>query len=251
MKSAGPCHRSLSNWTPYRSLACALLIASSSICSTAAIAQEPKKPAWFSFPFGKNNSAKLDPLPSEEPSREPFQTNAKSRNATNARSNTEAARPEPQLIWADPQSPNADGPGDGYFRRVMELPEVERCFAEIQSAAGIEVYMNGQRVRPTSQGNGKQRIEFQKAVRPGRNVLAIAVQSPGMSQPGVAVEFYFKPTQGNWRLVVSDNEWRASKGAPRNWQMLGFNDEAWMPAIVTASRPQASFVSCGNVIQKL
>jgi glucose/arabinose dehydrogenase len=134
-------------------------------------------------------------------------------------------------MWADPLAPNTQQAGDCYFRRTMDLPEVERCFVDIDCQTKTEVYFNGQRVRPTKAGTGKQRIELQQAIRTGQNVLAIAVAAPGVSMPGVRVEFYFKPKQGNWRMVVSDADWKASKGAPRNWQAVNFNDGSWSEAV--------------------
>ena len=134
-------------------------------------------------------------------------------------------------MWADPLAPNTQQPGECCFRRTMDLPELERCFVDIDCETRTEVFLNGQRVRPAKPTTGKQRIDLQSVVRPGQNVLALAVQAPGMSTPGVRVEFYFKPKQGNWRMVVSDAEWKASKGAPRNWQTMGFNDGSWAEAV--------------------
>ena len=198
-------------------------------------AQEPRKPSWIPFPMGRAagnfSPARANPKP------EPAQPNTPEPNANPASSvasNTSQGdpnRPAAWLIWADPLAPNTQQPGDCYFRRTMELPEVERCFVDIDCQARTEVYFNGQRVRPAKAATGKQRIDLQQAVRPGQNVLAIAVQSPGQSAPGVRAEFYFKPKQGNWRLVVSDSDWKASKGAPRNWQTLGFNDGSWSEAV--------------------
>lgn len=223
-----------------RSFFSSLLIGLILTGSPSAYAQEPKKSSWFSFPFGKNNASKKDELPSDEPSREPF------RPQRNARTTSEPNRPQPELISVDPTAPNANAPGDCYFRRTMELPEVERCFVDVDSEFPTEVYFNGQRVRPTNSAPGKQRIDLQKVARPGKNVLAIVaqsrnVQTPDSFPPNVLVEFYFKPTQGNWRLVVSDADWKASKAAPRNWPMLGFNDDAWLPAINLLAPKETNF----------
>ncbi|MFN7625317.1 MAG: hypothetical protein ACK5PZ_00710, partial [Pirellula sp.] len=57
------------------------------------------------------------------------------------------SKPEAKRIWNDPSSPNSDRGIDCYFRRVMDLPETEKAFIDIDSPSGCEVYFNGRRVR--------------------------------------------------------------------------------------------------------
>jgi len=215
------------------------------LSGNSGLSQEPRKPSWIPFPMGRaagnfspsspgnqnNASSQSNPGNPGNVANRPAKPEAPAAQAPTNATAADTNRPEPWLMWADPLAPNSQQPGDCYFRRTMELPEVERCFVDIDCQSRIEVYLNGQRVRPSKPAAGKQRIDLQAAVRPGQNVLAIAVQAPGMSAPGVKVECYFKPKQGNWRLVVSDSDWKASKGAPRNWQTLGFNDGSWPEAV--------------------
>lgn len=222
-----------------------------SLVGVSGLAQEPRKPAWLPFPMGRaannfsppsssNGAAKSEAsAPGVQANNSAFASGPASPANPTGPANTSVAdpnRPAPWSMWADPLAPNSQQPGDCYFRRTMELPEVERCFVDIDCQTRTEVYLNGQRVRPSKPGLGKQRIDLQPAVRPGQNVLAIAAQAPGNNVAmanalGVKVELYFKPKQGNWRLVVSDGDWKAAKGAPRNWQTLGFNDGTWPEAV--------------------
>ncbi|MFZ4081158.1 MAG: HEAT repeat domain-containing protein [Pirellula sp.] len=216
-----------------------------SLLLSSAMAQEPRKPSWIPFPMGRTSGNFAPIQPNGNPNGNP---NSKSEAPPIDPPNPSLARPtsppEAWLMWADPLAPNTQQPGDCCFRRTMDLPELERCFVDIDCETRTEVFLNGQRVRPAKPTTGKQRIDLQSVVRPGQNVLALAVQAPGMSTPGVRVEFYFKPKQGNWRMVVSDAEWKASKGAPRNWQTMGFNDGSWAEAVdlspSTAVAPMAS-----------
>jgi putative heme-binding domain-containing protein len=217
-------NRKLQAHQPFLSYRLAIAMALVSFqTASMGLAQEPRKPSWMPFPMGRasSNFTPSNPTP-------PSSTNA---NNTQSNPPSDPSRPQPWLMWADPLAPNSQQPGDCYFRRTMELPEIEKCFVDIDCQTKTDVYFNGQRVRPAKPGAGKQRIELQSAVRPGQNVLAMAVQATATSTPGVRVEFYFKPKQGNWRLVVSDADWKASKGAPRNWQTLGFNDGSWSEAV--------------------
>lgn len=226
---------------------CGLLGFAILVCSLSfseANAQEPRKPSWIPFPMGRaaNQFSPGNPSPGN-----PSPGNPSPGNPSPDAKSTDPNRPVAWLMWADPLAPNTQQPGDCYFRRTMELPEIERCFVDIDGPARTEVYFNGQRVRPAKATKGKQRIDLQQAVRPGQNILAIAAEAPGASSPGVRVEFYFKPKQGNWRLVVSDSDWKASKGAPRNWQSLGFNDGTWAEAVDLSEVPAtARQMALGN-----
>lgn len=174
--------------------------------------------------------------------------NATSRNAAAAGKKPsskpqEDNRPQPKAIWCDPSSLHADQSGPCYFRRVMDLPDIEKCFVDIECNANYEVYFNGRRVRPTKNESSKARVELQSTARPGRNILAVQVADRGPQTPEMKVEFYFKPTQGNWRLVVSDEEWKASKSTAANWQLPSFNDADWAMAIEASaarSTPEAA-----------
>lgn len=143
----------------------------------------------------------------------------------------ETTRPQPKSIWCDPSSANAERPGPCFFRRVMELPEVEKCFVEVQCDTAYEVYLNGRRVRVPKTESERTRLDLQGLVRPGRNVLAFSVNDRKGSPADFKAEFFFKPTVGNWRLVVSDEEWKATKIARGSWQFSTYNDEAWPMAI--------------------
>lgn len=141
------------------------------------------------------------------------------------------AKPRPSLIWVDPSSPGGRKAGDAYLRRVMELPDIDKAYMELEASVGAEVFFNGRRVRTVKSKSGKERIEISGLTRPGKNCLAIRVFDPDDESPGVRAEFYFKPSGGNWRVVVSDSEWLATKLPIASWQMIGLNDEAWMQAV--------------------
>ena len=160
---------------------------------------------------------------------------------TDTRPNTRQAsaeRPQPKRIWSDPESPGGEESGDVFFRRVMDLPDVEKAYAEIETSAGTEVFFNGRRVRTIKPNSGKERIDVSGLIRPGKNCLSIRAQNPGDRNPGIQAEFYFKPLNGNWRVVVSDSQWLATKLTVPSWQMVGLNDQDWYSAIDVKEREQ-------------
>ena len=167
----------------------------------------------------------------------------------NTRPPSEASRPQPKSIWCDPSSVKADQPGPCYFRRVMELPEVEKCFVELQCKSSVEVYFNGRRVRVNKLESGRVRLDLQSMVRPGRNVFAVKVADLGGSTPDFLAEFYFKPTTGNWRLVVSDEEWKATKAISSNWYMPTYSDENWAMAIESSASEDMSSIPSDEIAE--
>ncbi|MFM8397734.1 MAG: hypothetical protein ACKOAH_07875 [Pirellula sp.] len=159
---------------PYRFLVAIAFLASlhTAIFQTAGLglAQEPRKPSWMPFPMGRasNNFTPANPTPTSPAPPAQAGGNVAQPNTTQPNTTqSDPSRPQPWLMWSDPLAPNSQQPGDCYFRRTMELPEVERCFVDIDCQTKTDVYFNGQRVRPTKPGTGKQRIELQSAVRPG------------------------------------------------------------------------------------
>ncbi len=162
------------------------------------------------------------------------------------------AAPKPQALWigCDPEDPSSQRVGDCYFRRMMDLPEIEKSFVDVESPLGSEVYFNGRRVRTIKSEGGKERIELQGMVRPGKNLLAIRVLNRESAMAGLRAEFFFKPIKGNWRVVVSDSEWLANKMPSVNWQTVGFNDRGWRPAVDLASDLQPNRESAKGDAQR-
>jgi putative heme-binding domain-containing protein len=162
--------------------------------------------------------------------------------------------PRAKRIWSDPSGPGGEKPGDCYFRRVMELPEVERSYVEVDCPSGADVYFNGRRLRTIKPGTDREKIDIPGLVRPGRNCLAIRAVGGKDAVSGLRAEFYFKPVKANWRVVVTDGEWLATQSSIPSWQMVGLNDSAWLSAIdvdarveeAQGERPRDSKIASGS-----
>ncbi|MEQ1828192.1 MAG: HEAT repeat domain-containing protein, partial [Pirellula sp.] len=76
-----------------------------------------------------------------------------------------------------------------------------------------------------------ERIDVSTTVRPGKNIVAIRAGNRIGNDGGIKVGFMFKPAKAKWRIVVSDAEWKASKLASQNWQLLRFDDSKWLNAL--------------------
>ena len=140
------------------------------------------------------------------------------------------AKPEREWIWhADSQSESRKG--DAYFRRVMELPDIEKAFIEFEADDSCEVFVNGRRVGTSKAARTIERVDISTAVRAGKNIIAIRATNRQSDGAGLKVGFMFKPIDAKWRIVVSDAEWKSSKIPAQNWQLLRFDDLKWNAAI--------------------
>lgn len=140
------------------------------------------------------------------------------------------AKTEREWIWhADSQSESRKG--EAYFRRVMELPDIEKAFIEFEADDSCEVFVNGKRVGTSKAARTIERVDISTAVRAGKNIIAIRATNRQSDGAGLKVGFMFKPIDAKWRIVVSDSEWKSSKIPAHNWQLLRFDDLKWNAAI--------------------
>ena len=148
------------------------------------------------------------------------------------------AKTEREWIWhSDPQSDSRIG--DAYFRRVMDLPEIEKAFIEFEAGESCEVFVNGRRVGTSKAARSVERVDVTTAIRPGKNIIAIRASNRQIDGSGLKVGFMFKPSDSKWRIVVSDVEWKSNKIASQNWQLLRFDDSKWGVASIIDTNNKA------------
>ena len=148
------------------------------------------------------------------------------------------AKTEREWIWyADSHSESRRG--DAYFRRVMDLPDIEKAFIEFEADESCEVFVNGKRVGTSKAARSVERVDVSTAVRAGKNIIAIRASNRQSDGVGLKIGFMFKPIDSKWRIVVSDADWKASKMASQNWQLLRFDDSKWNAAISIDSNNKA------------
>jgi putative heme-binding domain-containing protein len=124
----------------------------------------------------------------------------------------------------------------------MDLPDIEQAVIEFEAEEMCEVYVNGRRIGNTKTPRTMERVDITATVRAGKNIVAIRASNRNGNDGGVKVGFMFKPAKAKWRIVVSDSEWKASKLATQNWQLLRFDDANWQNAFsidAAAKQPSA------------
>jgi putative heme-binding domain-containing protein len=140
------------------------------------------------------------------------------------------AKTEREWIWHS-DSETQSRQGDVFFRRVMDLPDIEQAIIEFEADDLCEVFVNGRRVGATKAARTIERADVTTAIRPGKNIVAIRASNRIGNDAGLKVGFMFKPSKSKWRIVVSDSEWKTSKLASQNWQLMRFDDSSWLNAM--------------------
>jgi hypothetical protein len=152
-----------------------------------------------------------------------------------------AAVPErvPAVIWIAGEEPHqAAGGSRAHFRKGFELPAVPRT-AWLQVAGDDEatVFVNGTEVGKA----GRDVAEFDIAsfLRPGRNVVALAVLNHGTAPnpTGAAAVLGWGDVALDEEVLVSDDSWKCSRAGPEGWTTATFDDSTWEPAVAQAKVP--------------
>jgi alpha-L-rhamnosidase len=135
----------------------------------------------------------------------------------------------------------ADDPVTRFFRVAFDLPSgraVRTAVLLVAADSAALTYLNGRAtgdVHPAWDWKRAWRIGVSEAVRPGRNVLAIAATHIYGGEPSLAAVVQVRFEDGGVQSVVSGTDWkRASDEAP-GWQEPAFDDSAWRPVEVATS----------------
>jgi hypothetical protein len=127
-----------------------------------------------------------------------------------------AAAPTPEWIWLSKSA--ADGEV-AYFRKEFDVPgdvKSARLFASCDN--GMTVYLNGTEVAASDAWERPARADVAKALKKGRNVLAVR----GKNNDGVAAlvaRLTITLAEGDRKLsIVTDKTWLAAADEAAGWQ---------------------------------
>ncbi len=153
--------------------------------------------------------------------------------------NPSNGKSEPKWIWNSTDDPRSIPVGDSFFRRVMDLPELEKALIEVQADDACEVFVNGRRIGTTTTSRTIERFDVSTSMKSGKNLIAVRASNRSGNTAGLSIGFMFKPIGAKWRIVVSDEEWKGSKTAGQNWQTLRFDDAKWDAArLLNGKKPE-------------
>jgi hypothetical protein len=92
------------------------------------------------------------------------------------------------------------------------------------------VWLNGQRVAANDHWPVPVRVDVTKAVRRGRNVLAVECRDD-KKPAGLLLRLSVLLPGGRRLHVVSDESWRQASSAPKGWETTDFDHANWSPTV--------------------
>ncbi len=153
-------------------------------------------------------------------------------------------------LWvAQPKDAKLTGDRWAFFRGTIAAPDAKtlaRATLTVGADGLFHVFINGQLVH-SGLGSGKLRFfdlgaTARATLKPGRNLIAIAVRNDNRKSSGMTAQFRFTPRAGGADKVVSaDRTWRAIAGEVDGWMAPGFNDRTWAPVAEVATFGAAPF----------
>lgn len=138
------------------------------------------------------------------------------------------APPRADWIWSGPVARDGER---AWFRRVFAAdgPADARLFATADNH--LEVWLGGELVASSDEWTTPVELDLGPALRPGRNVLAVAARNDG-GAAGLLLELSWTDAAGRRRRVATGDGWRATGDQERGWSDPTFDDGAW-PAAAT------------------
>lgn len=154
---------------------------------------------------------------------------------------------EAQWIWSPEYPPNRAPIGDVYFRKVVQVSEIEQAKITVVADDSFQLFINGRTVGGPQKS--LDQMDISRLMVRGRNAIAIKATNRAGATAGLAVQLHVKQVNQNWRVVASDASWKTTLDATPNWQSLTFNDARWVQSRVLgryrgneqgADQPQAT-----------
>ena len=137
----------------------------------------------------------------------------------------QAAGPAPQWIW----DASAGGDEELFFRREVAIDEAPKsAVLHVTADNHFRVYLNGEKVGEGSSWESPRRIDVTKAVRVGKNAIAVHAWNDG-GPAGLCAQIAWR-TSAATTAVVTDASWRVGSDDPDGWDRAGFDDSAWTAA---------------------
>ncbi|MEQ1634519.1 MAG: family 16 glycoside hydrolase, partial [Planctomycetota bacterium] len=135
----------------------------------------------------------------------------------------------PQWIW----DAEAAGDEEVFFRRAfVALKQPASAMLHVTADNHCRVYVNGERVAQNSTWELPRRVDVQKWLKAGDNVIAVHAWNDG-GPAGLVAQLRFRDGE----QVVSigtDASWRTSDDDPDGWNKAGFDDASWTSAHLVA-----------------
>lgn len=158
-------------------------------------------------------------------------------------------------IWSPLNQPGESPSGTCFFRKKFTIVKPEQGELLFDSRDQLTVFLNSRQIDLTAgeiQTDGLAKIDVSRWLRPGVNVIAVALNGSGREGTGLALRLRVKETgEVKWRVLVTDESWLTRTEELPSWQNSSYEDVTWLKARATgqAVRSWGSAASNDNAIR--
>jgi alpha-L-rhamnosidase len=141
-------------------------------------------------------------------------------------------------IWFPEGQPQEAAPaGERYFRRTVVMPSDRKIISAKFEYAGDSMcrgWLNGRDLGARASYHVVKDNDVTYRLQPGTNVIALTGYNQGTNTKpaGVVGRLTVEFDHGPPLLIPTDDQWKVSDQDPTNWNMPGFDDSTWVPAMV-------------------
>ncbi|MDG2125955.1 MAG: c-type cytochrome [Verrucomicrobiales bacterium] len=137
----------------------------------------------------------------------------------------------PQWLWSGKLN-TAKANEVVYLRKGFELGGTVKKASLFATCDNVmEVWVNGKKVAENSEWASPVKVDVQKLLKGGKNLIAVRGANDGGSAAGFVAKLEVELADGKKVVVESDASWKLSGEAGSGWQGEGFNDAGWKPAV--------------------
>lgn len=144
---------------------------------------------------------------------------------------------ECRWVWTAGEGDPTQGVPGGtrYFRTAFEVdtvPSIVQAKLYVAADNNAQVFVNGTALKGTIGLSEVAVLEFKDAIRPGRNVFAIAVRNEGTrSNPaGLIGKAVLTFTDASKHVIPIDEKWKCFDQSVNGWENATFDDVSWKDA---------------------
>ncbi|MCA9130014.1 MAG: HEAT repeat domain-containing protein [Planctomycetales bacterium] len=137
---------------------------------------------------------------------------------------------EAQWIWS-PEHPRGQAKqGDCFFRKTLELTNVEQATITITADDEYSLFVNGRQAGVGRSIKQMEHYDITRLLRHGRNVIAVRVNNLADGPAALAARVFIKPPGKPWASYSTDDSWRSHLDSAAGWQAIAHDDSRWKPS---------------------
>lgn len=134
---------------------------------------------------------------------------------------------EAQWIGSPEFPPDRVQLGEIFFRKTINLTDVEQARITIIADDAYELAINGRLVGKGETIQNLDQYDVTQYLSRGRNVISVVVENRNGPTSAMAAQVQIKQVNSDWKNFSTDGSWKTSVDKAPNWQSNAFVDSRW------------------------